>query len=868
MKFATAILLLLQIQKEFMKKLTFVFCLLFIGLVSTAQIKLKPTKDTTKTRDTIRTTDLLDIKENGLSNIPTISIDDNDLGEGNTQAVSSVLTAGRDPFLSAAAYSFSALRFRLRGYEADNFKTYINGVPMETLDRGYTPYATWGGLNDVLRNKDLSFGLRASNFSFGELGEVTSIDARASKQRKQTEIGYSLSNRNYVHKLDITHSTGISKNGWAFSFSLSTRYANEAYFPGTDYRGWSWFAAADKRIGQKHLLSLVVFGSPTQNGRQGYGVKEAFDLTGSHTYNPYWGWQNGKKRSANISRTNQPVAIFSHDYRINNSTSLLTAVSASIGDRGSSAIDWYHADNPSPLYYRYLPSYWDDPNVKAQLTKEWQTNDAVRQINWTKMYDANRGQKETFNGTTGLRSRYVQFEYLTKNTNLNFNTTFNTRIGSHTDFTAGASFQYQKSSNYKKLLDLLGGDYFVDLNQFAERVNIADPNLPQSDLLHPNRIVRVGDDYGYNYDLFFGKGSGWIQAVMKYNKVDYFIALEASSTSFYRKGNYKNGLFPTNSLGKSATQNFTNYAFKTGMTYKLNGRNYFYGNIIMMTQAPFFDNVFTAPRFRNTTQENITNEKINSIEAGYTLNAPKFKLRLTGYYTEFKNQMNVLSFFDDVYSTFVNYGITGINKVHSGGELGVEAKVLPNLTANAAVAVGRFYYSSNQNAVTTIDNDASIVSRDVVYAKNYYVGGSPQEAYNFSLTYRSPKYWQVGLSYSFFDNRYLEINPLRRTPATVQGLVPGSTEWHNILDQQKLGSTSLLDLYVAYSYKLPSKWKINNKNTFLNFSLNVNNLLNNKDIVINAFENPRYDPTEFNLFPSKYNYTYGLNYTASVSLRF
>ncbi len=839
-----------------------------ICFYSFSQSRLKPQKDTTKTGDTIRNSELRDIKDDVLSNIPTISIDDNDLGEGNSQNVSSVLTAGRDPFMSAASYSFSALRFRFRGYEADNFRTYINGAPMENLDRGNTPYATWGGLNDVLRNKDLSFGLRPSNFSFGEIGQVTSIDARASKQRKQTEVGYSFSNRNYVHKLDITHNTGISKKGWAFSSSASCRYADEAYFPGTDYSGWSWFAAVDKRIGQKHLLSLAIFGSPTQNGRQGFGVKEAFDLVGNHNYNPYWGWQNGKKRNANISRSNQPVAIFSHDYRINNSSSLLSSISFSTGERGSSAIDWYHADNPNPLYYRYLPSYWQDSNINAQVTKEWKTNDAIRQMNWAKMYDANRGQKESFNGVNGLRSRYVQFEYLTKNTSLNFNTTLNTRVGTHTELSAGATFQYQKSNNYKKLIDLLGGDYFVDLNQFAERINIADPNLPQSDLLHPNRIVKVGDAYSYNYDLVFSKGSGWIQAVMKYNKVDYFMAIEFSGTSFYRNGNYKNGLFPTNSYGKSATQSFTNYSYKTGLTYKLNGRNYFYGNLTIQTQAPFFDNVFTAPRFRNTVQDKVVSEKIRSIEAGYTLNAPKFKVRLTGYYTEFRNQMNVLSFFDDTYSTFVNYAITGINKTHSGGELGIEAKVLPNLTANAAVAVGRFFYSSNQNAVTTIDNDAKEVRRDVVYAKNYYVGGTPQEAYNFSLTYRSPKFWQIGLSYNYFDNRYLEINPLRRTPSTVQGLTPGSVEWHNVLDQAKLASTGLLDLYAAYSYKLPKSWSINHKNTFLNFSLNVNNLTNNKDIVISAFENPRYDPVETNLFPSKYNYTYGLNYTASVSLRF
>jgi len=850
-----------------MKKKLFLFCFLAIGLTAIAQKQVKEKKAQTRSVDSTLISALDDLKDNTAANTQTISLDDNDISEGSSQSVSSVLTAGRDPFTSAAAYNFFALRFRIRGYESDLFGTYINGVSMDNLDNGFTPFGLWGGLNDVTRNRDLSNGLRPNTFAFGDIGSNTLLDLRAIKQRKQTEIGYAFSNRNYTHKIDITHSTGINKRGWAFSFSASRRYADEAYFPGTFYNGWSWFAAVDKKIGQNHLLSLAVFGAPTESGRQGTATKEAFDLVGDN-YNPNWGWQNGKKRNATIGRTNQPVAIFTHDFRINNNTSLISAMSASIGERGSSNLDWYHADNPSPMYYRYLPSYWEDAKLKADLTKEWQTNDNVRQINWAKIYDANRGQFDTINGVVGRRSRYVQFEYLTKTTRLNFNTTLNTRIGNNGEFTAGASYQYQKNNNYKKLTDLLGGDFFVDLNQFAERINANNNTIPQNNLNNPNRVVRVGDDYGYNYDIVISKGAAWGQMVMKYDRMDYFIALEVSKTSFYRNGNYRNGLFSTNSYGKSPTQDFNNFAFKTGITYKLNGRNYFYGNIAMMTKAPFFDNVYLSPRIRNTTQDKVTSEKVNSVEAGYTLNAPKIKVRLTGYYTEFKNQMNVLNFFNDAYLNFVNYGITGINKTHSGGEFGVDAKVLPNLTLNAAAAYGRYYYTSAQNSITTIDNDATEVSRDVVYAKDYYVGGTPQQAYSIGLNYRSPKFWSVGLTYNYFDDIYVEINPIRRTEKAVQGLVKGSEEWHKVLDQTKLQSQSTVDMFASYSLRLPQQWNINGKRTFLAFTLSASNLLNNTSIIPFAFEQLRFDLAEYNKFPPRYNRSYGVNYSASIAYRF
>src|SRR4051812_41177298 len=85
-----------------------------------------------------------EVKEGVLENIPTVSLDDNDLGDAAaSQSVSSVLTAGRDPFFSAASFNWSSVRFRIRGYDNDLFTTYMNGIPMDNLDNGFTPYGLW-----------------------------------------------------------------------------------------------------------------------------------------------------------------------------------------------------------------------------------------------------------------------------------------------------------------------------------------------------------------------------------------------------------------------------------------------------------------------------------------------------------------------------------------------------------------------------------------------------------------------------------------------------------------------------------------------------------------------------------------------------
>ncbi|MEP6681870.1 MAG: Plug domain-containing protein, partial [Parafilimonas sp.] len=478
-----------------------------------------------------------ELKDNVIDNIPTITLDDNELGDASTQNISSLLTAGRDPFYNAATFNFSATRFRIRGYDADYTSTYINGVPMDNLDNGFTPFGLWGGLNDVFRNRDINIGIRYNTFAFGDIGNTTNIDVRASKQRPQTNIGYAYSNRSYDHKISFTHSTGLNKNGWAFTIAGSWRYADEGYVKGTYYNGYSWFGAIDKKLGQRQILSLIAFGAPTESGRQGSATQEMIQLAGTHYYNPYWGYQNGKKRNANISKTNQPVIILTHDFRITNKTDLTTSLSYSFGEKSYSALDWYNAPDPRPDYYRYLPSYYSsDPTLQQLVSDNLNNNEAARQINWNNLYNINRENTATIynanniegNTITGNRSYYIQGERVTNSKRINFNSVLNSRLNNHVDFTAGESYQSSNNNYFERIKDLLGGSFWVNVNQFAQRDFPTNNNAYQNDLNHPNRIVKTGDKYGYNYNININKASVWSQFVFKFPHVDFFIAGEGS----------------------------------------------------------------------------------------------------------------------------------------------------------------------------------------------------------------------------------------------------------------------------------------------------------------------------------------------------
>jgi hypothetical protein len=139
-----------------------------------------------------------------------------------------------------------------------------------------------------------------------------------------------------------------------------------------------------EKIMGKHSLSLTRLAAENITGRSAPSVEEVYDLAGTHYYNPNWGYQNGKKRNANVGRNSQPLNILSHEWSIGNSTALQTSLSYQYGKNAVSALEWYNAADPRPTYYRNLPSYsfYDnrDPESAALITQLLSNTDELLQI--------------------------------------------------------------------------------------------------------------------------------------------------------------------------------------------------------------------------------------------------------------------------------------------------------------------------------------------------------------------------------------------------------------------------------------------------------------------------------------------------------
>jgi hypothetical protein len=191
----------------------------------------------------------------------------------------------------------------------------------------------------------------------GNIGGSTNIFVNAGNIRKQNNLTYAFSNRSYTHRIMYTYATGFNDKGWAYALSFSKRYAEKGYVKGTWYDAYSYFASAEKKWNDKHSTAITFFGSPYKRAMQAPATQECYDLIGSNYYNPNWGYQDGTIRNAKVRNVHQPMGLIYDKFQINDQLSLTTTVGYQFGRYGTTALNWYNANDPRPDYYRYLPSY-------------------------------------------------------------------------------------------------------------------------------------------------------------------------------------------------------------------------------------------------------------------------------------------------------------------------------------------------------------------------------------------------------------------------------------------------------------------------------------------------------------------------------
>lgn len=806
------------------------------------------------------------------SQIGVISLSDEELDgdEGSADNISGLLQSSRDIVLNAAAFDFSAAFFRPRGLDSEYGKVLINGLEMNKFYSGRPQWGNWGGLNDAQRSQIFSMGLSPSETSFGGLAGTNNIEMRASKYRKGGRVSYALSNRTYTGRIMGSYNTGLMGNGWAFSVLISRRFGDEGLIEGTLYDANGFFISVEKKLSDNHSLNLTAIYSPNRRGRSAPMTQEVYDIKGNE-YNPYWGKQDGEIRNSRIREVEEPIVMLNHYWDINSKTRLNTNIGYQFGKTGSSRLGYDNANNPDPTYYQYLPSYHlsnlNGPDYTAAYFSLIKLqNDG--QIDWQKIYETNI----TYGGT----SRYYLYEDRTDDKLLMANTLFTSDINQNIIISGGVNFRQLTSENFASMLDLLGGNGYLDIDTFSSG------DQSQSDLLNPNRIIQEGERFKYNYEIEATAIDAFAQAEFKYKTVDFYIGLAGSQTSYQRIGLYQNGSFPDNSLGESEKMDFTNFGAKGGLTYKISGRHLINLNAAYLTKAPTIRNTFSNSRQNNNLVLAIKSESIQNADVSYSYRSPFVRGRITGFYTSIQDATNISFYYADGISGISEYGdnffvqevLTGINKRLMGVEIGIEAQITPTIKLKGVATIGDYIYSDNANLYLTSDDFVEVVDFGEVYLKNYHLPGGPQRAYQLGFEYRDPDFWWMGATANLLSNGYINISPLNRTRnfyLDSDGLPFSDYDEEiarELLKQEKFDELLLVNIVGGKS------WKV--KRYFLGFFASVNNVFNESyktggfEQARNAnYRNLRDDQAkEIPVFAPKYWFGYNTSYFLNVYVRF
>ena len=864
-----------------------------------------------------------------------------DMDDSGFEDSPSILFGSNDPYTNIASFGFSNIRFKNRGYTSESQEVYLSGVPMNDALTGYSPFSLWSGLNEATRAKETTVGNEVSDYGFGGYNGVTNISAMPSSVRPGWRFSALTNSALYRLRLMATYASGELDNGWSYAFNVSARIGGNDWVKGVYYRNFAYYVGVEKKFGDEHKLSLVTFAAPGQRGAQNASTQEVYDLMGDNMYNSNWGYQNGKVRNARVRKTFEPVTILKYTVKPNDDLEASATVLWRTGKNGYTAMDWYDAADPRPDYYRNLPSYFymDDPDYDRRNEEKaawaydaWTQNyPEYTHLNWDRLYNVNYNN---FDADGLRRSKYVIEERRVDQNDVNVSANVKWNATKWFTLTGGLNYRWNRTEYYKKLDDLLGGEYFINIDSFAERDFASTPAMVQNDLDYylnngnTAQTLYVGDKYGYDYYANVRKAGAWANGAFDFGAFKGNVALQAGYESFWREGLVRKGLFPglrkdgseyiidgknlttyekvngelvpITSKGNSAVSQFFTYSAKLGIQYHFGGGHRVYGNAGYFNDAPTFSQSFISPRTRNSLVPNLETMKTISTDINYQYSNNGYNVRVTGFWTKIMDQTDMMSFYDDTQNSFTNFAMTGIDQRHMGIELGFKVPLpVEGLSVEGALSWGEYIYTSTPRMTQTVDNSAEVIvdnqpvpywASHPVYKKytdgdvtvyetdtdgeyivdknqKHYVPSTPQFAANLGFNYRTKSYWFFEIDAQYFANSYLDMNPLYRTDLAVAGpdKIITPTEVEYMANQEKFDPVFLLNASIGKS------WYINRKYNF-GFSLNIQNITNNRNVKTGGYEQTRLIDSKsmerYYRFDSKYFYMQGLNYMLNLYFRF
>ncbi len=648
--------------------------------------------------------------------------------------------------------------------------------------------------------------------------------------------------------------SGEIKEGWHYSSRIDFRTGRDANIAGVFHNQFSAKGEVVKRLSDSEHISISAELPYTMRGLRSGATQECYTLTGNNLYNPLWGYYNGEVRNSRVVRNLLPSAQGRYQRALSSSTIASVLVDAEYGTRKMSRLGWYDTYNPTPNYYSKMPSYFVGSSSYDEAMEVWsQNNTDYTQIGWDRLVNIN-------SMSTSGEAHYVVEDRVERVADVDISLLFSTDLSGSAKITYGGFVNYANRRNYKEMRDLLGAEYLTDLDQYAGDFVQVGSEM-QNNLRSPNRQIREGDRFGYDYSLVRSHIGALVGLEYRTRVVDIVSEISLGEESIHRDGHYEKERFSgSGSYGESQKISLSTYNISLRAGYAIAPQHNISLGVNLDQSAPISRYLFVAAENANRTIDSPTTEKGTSFSLRYLYSAARVRVVVEGYVLSLRDMGQVWQGYDDISSTYCDIVISDISTRSIGVEVSAEADLLRNLKLSATLAAGGYTYNSTPLVTLYDDVDMSVVATSCASTlKGYVVGNAPQVSATTSLTYFLKRGVTLDMDMFYYACRYTSPSIVRRTDRIVNFMssIESSDE---LLSQEQLPSLFNANLSVMKSFWLKN-------DTRIMALVKVENLLGGDDIISTAREGNRVLSSSYLQEPT-YEYSAGRSFYISLGYRF
>lgn len=752
--------------------------------------------------------DLVEDRETPVA-VSTIRGEEIQLRLGN-QEFPEILKTTPSVYTTKTSGGYGDGRISVRGFDNTNVAVIINGQPVNDMENGRVYWSNWAGLQDMASGIEVQRGLGASNLAVPSVGGTINVITKSSNAEKGGYFSQSVGNDGYL-KSTIGYNSGKVKEGWSVS-AMAGYWKGDGYIDGTAGEGFNYLFGMGYRFNEKHAVNMNFLGAGQWHNQrdtwvsirdyQTFGDRDDAKDGIYRRFNLDWGMRDGEVFNIRRNFYNKPLGSINWDWDISDKTRLATSLYGSWGRGGGTG--------PRGRNFDVLPFRRD---LTAHLGSE-QLSDKYRTSEGYLDYDAivaNNRQTAAYSGDIGFfQGQMIGSNGYSEN-GVNSNVMVRrSSINSHNwyggisnlkhevgDFTLGLGIDLRsyEGLHYRVMNDLMGLDGYYSVGNEYSKGRIVSSTSEASPFKNVSESQKI-----HYYNIGKVNWSG-VNSLIEYNKNNVNAVVQGGiSTQNYQRVDYF-----AQSPQESDDHSITGGYIKGGANYNIDHQQNVFFNAGFIARQPFFDAVF--PNFANAINDDVESEEITSLELGYGFRSQYISAKFNGYITSWTNRFisNSVQLPNGAEGTAV---YSGIENIHSGVELEVDADPIDNLSLTGMLSIGDWKYSGETTA-DVFDDNQDLIGSSTLYIDDVKVGDVAQTTYNIGAEYTIIDGLSVDAMYLGYSDLYADFSVLDDEFSEEDNR--GALE---------LPSYGLVDLGATYRYQLTDK---NN----LIFRVNVNNAFDN-----------------------------------------